>query len=65
MTTGTEQKLAEHIQSAGDSLSKTLADLISAGGNTFDTVQALELFIRAVIRDCLVRGNVLVERDHD
>lgn len=46
---------AQQIQESGDNLVSRLVDQIEAGGDPRATVQALELFVRAVIRDTLVR----------
>ena len=43
------------VQSAGTNLVARLEDYTKAGGDPHVTVQALELFIRAVVRDCITR----------
>jgi len=52
------RKVAEAIKqvhSAGANLVSHLEDYTKAGGDPHETVQALELFIRAVVRDCMTR----------
>jgi len=60
-----EQQLAAHIQSMGENLAHRLGDLINAGGDVNSTVQATELFVRAIVEDCLVRCKILAVRDYD
>ena len=49
------REVREQLQRAGLGLVSRLEDYTKAGGDPHATVQSLELFIRAVIQDCLVR----------
>lgn len=50
---------AEQVQRSGDNLVRRLEDYTKAGGDPHATVQALELFIRAVVWDCVERMGLL------
>lgn len=49
----------EDVQRVGNYLVMRLEDYTKAGGDPHATVQALELFIRAVVRDCVTRLNII------
>ena len=60
-----DRRLADNIQAMGDNLASRLTGLIGGSPDMHSTVQAIELFVRAIVHDCLVRSKVLAERDYD
>jgi hypothetical protein len=49
----------EQVRKAGNDLVWNLENYTKAGGDPDEIVQSLELFIRAVVRDCVTRMEIV------